>query len=200
MLLSPAKLAGERGRLLLSGNSQFPLAQKLRSREGAPLGEIFSFVSGLYFRGKATYASAFAQAPNGSPAAFVMTAGGGLCRLDEPVGLERLRGWSSVAVDAKNPHFTAPLLRQATALLDSHPESARFVLLGSIASDKYVSPLLEIFGERLLYPREFLGRGDMSRGSLLLRAVRDGRELEYEPVTSTRSATPAGSRELPRKV
>jgi hypothetical protein len=186
MLLSPAKLSGQRGRLLLGGESESPLAHKLRSRAGAPLGEVFSFVSGLYFRGKARYAAAFASAPGGSPAAFVMTAGGGLCTLEEPVGLERLRGWASVAIHEDNPHFTAPLLRQTTALFEAHADRARFVLLGSVASDKYVVPLLEVFGARLLFPHEFLGRGDMSRGSLMLRAVRESRELEYAEVASAR--------------
>jgi hypothetical protein len=187
MLLSPAKLGGQRGRSLLGGASEFPLALQLRSREGAPLGEIFSFVSGLYFRGKASYASVFANTSDGSPAAFVMTAGGGLCQLDERVGVERLRGWASVAIGADNPHFTAPLLRQASALFDAHA-TATFVLLGSIATDKYVVPLLEIFGERLLTPREFVGRGDMARGALLLRAVRERRELDYVGVAELRAA------------
>ena len=194
MLLSPAKLGGQRGRLLLGGEAEFPLARRVRSREGAPLGDVFSFVSGLYFRGKASYARLFARTADGSQAAFVMTAGGGLSALDEPVGLERLRGWASVAIHAENPHFTAPLLRQASALLDRQPETTRFVLLGSIASDKYVAPLLEIFGARLLFPREFLGRGDMSRGALLLRAVRDGHELEYAQVREARSSDPRSDR------
>jgi hypothetical protein len=56
------------------------------------------------------------------------------------------------------------------------------VLLGSVATGKYVDVLLEFMGERLLFPREFVGRGDMSRGALLLRAVREGKELAYEPV------------------
>ncbi len=195
MLLSPAQLRGRRGRLLLEGAGEFPLAERVRSREGAPLGEVMSFVSGLYFRGKASYAATFARAPGDAPAAFVMTAGGGLCRLDERVGLERLRGWSAVAIDADNPHFTAPLLRQASALFEALP-NADFVLLGSVATEKYVAPLLEVFGERLLFPREFFGRGDMSRGALLLRAVREKSELEYAAVSSIRRAErarPAGS-------
>ena len=56
---------------------------------------------------------------------------------------------------------------------------ARIVLLGSIATGKYVDPLLTVFGERLLFPESFVGRGDMSRGGLLLRATREGTELEY---------------------
>jgi hypothetical protein len=195
MLLSPAQLRGRRGRLLIEGAGEFSLAERVRSREGAPLGEIMSFVSGLYFRGKASYAATFARAPGAAAAAFVMTAGGGLCGLDERVGLERLKGWSAVAIDAANPHFTAPLVRQASALSEALP-NARFVLLGSVATDKYVAPLLEVFSERLLFPREFLGRGDMSRGALLLRAVREKSELEYDAVVSIRGAErprPAGS-------
>ncbi|HET9929844.1 MAG TPA: hypothetical protein VFQ35_04120 [Polyangiaceae bacterium] len=188
MLLSPVRLSGARGRLLLDGTSEASLARQLRSAEGAPLGEVFSFVSGLYFRGKASYASRFAHASGAPAAAFVMCAGAGLCRLEERVDLERLRGWARVSIREDNPHFTAPLYRHASELLAQHDESARFVLLGSVATNKYVTPLLDVFGERLWFPREFLGRGDMSRGSLLLRAVKDGRELEYRTVQSLVSA------------
>jgi hypothetical protein len=34
-----------------------------------------------------------------------------------------------------------------------------------------------------MFPSEFAGRGDMSRGALMLRAVRDGVQLKYVPVT-----------------
>ena len=178
-LLSPANLAGKRGALLLSGKGE--LARALSSPSGAPLGEVFGFVSSLYFRGKAGYARAFGHAA-GRESALVMTAGGGLCSLDEPVTRARLEGWQRVAVSERNPHFTAPLVRQASELLDASAADARFILLGSVASNKYVVPLLEVFGERLLYPARFAGLGDMSRGSLLLRAVRDGAELDYEVV------------------
>jgi hypothetical protein len=188
MLLSPAKLAGRRGQLLFNPQAQFPLARRLRSAEGAALGEVFSFVSGLYFRGKASYARQFARTHNGLPPALVISAGGGLCELDQLVTLERLRGWASVAIHEDNPHFTAPLYRHATELLERHDAATRFVLLGSVASNKYAVPLLDIFGDRLLFPREFAGRGDMSRGALLLRAVREQLELDYEPLTDSRSA------------
>jgi hypothetical protein len=56
------------------------------------------------------------------------------------------------------------------------------VLLGSIASAKYVDVLEPVFRSRLLFPSEFVGRGDMSRGGLLLRCVRAGLELTYGPV------------------
>ena len=56
------------------------------------------------------------------------------------------------------------------------------MLLGSVATSKYVEPLLGIFGERLMFPAEFVGRGDMSRGGLLLRSARDQVQLKYVPV------------------
>lgn len=182
MLLSPVRLNGERGRMIMVPGAGFSLARELHSAGGAPLADVFSFVSGLYFRGKAAYAAEFARAPAGQPSAFVITAGGGLYSLTERVSLARLRGWAKVAIHEDNPHFTAPLLRHATALLNEHGDGARYVLLGSVASNKYVAPLLDVFGASLLFPREFAGRGDMSRGALLLRAVRERRELEYTTV------------------
>lgn len=171
--------------MLLRPTASFALAEQLRSAEGAPLGAVFSFVSGLYFRGKASYAREFARAENGLPAAFVITAGGGLCLLDERVSLGRLEGWAKVLIREDNPHFTAPLLRHASGLLDAHSAETRFVLLGSVATKKYLHPLLEVFGERLLFPSQFEGLGDMSRGSLLLRAVREQRELDYRPAQAS---------------
>jgi hypothetical protein len=67
------------------------------------------------------------------------------------------------------------------------------VLLGSVASDKYVQILHEAFGDRLVFPQAFVGRGDMSRGGLLLRAVDAGEELDYVPVmTSVRRGSRPG--------
>ena len=180
-LLSPANLSGKRGQMLLNPEAGFELARTLRSEAGAPLGELFSFVSGLYFRGKASYAKAFGRAPAGLQSALVMTAGGGLCPLEQSITRARLEAWQQVSVSEKNPHFTQPLIRHSSELLDAHADDARFVLLGSVASHKYVVPLLDVFGPRLLYPTSFAGLGDMSRGSLLLRAARDGVELEYAP-------------------
>lgn len=181
-LLSPARLNGRRGELLLKAESSFALSREVQAPAGAEVGAVFSFVSGLYFRGKAAYAEAFGRAPEGLGSAFVISAGGGLLRLDERVTLQRLRGWAAVSIHEGNPHFTAPLQRHASEQLGLHGPETRFVLLGSVASNKYVAPLLEVFGERLLFPGEFAGLGDMSRGSLMLRAVREGRELEYTSV------------------
>ena len=170
--------------MVMNPAATFALARALRE-QGAPLGEVFSFVSGLYFRGKLTYAQAFGHAPPGFPSAYVMTAGGGLYAPQEPVTLARLADWQRVSVSEKNPHFTAPLVRQASELRDAHDSEARFVLLGSVASNKYVAPLLDVFGDSLLFPALFAGLGDMSRGALMLRAVEEQRELEYAPVAST---------------
>ena len=38
---------------------------------------------------------------------------------------------------------------------------------------------LEHFGQRLCFPADFVGRGDMSRGGLLLRCAVDRCELTY---------------------
>ena len=186
-LISPANLSGKRGQLLFDPQAKVQVGARLRSPAGAPLGEVFSFVSGLYFRGKMAYAERFGQAPEGLGAARVMTAGGGLCTLGEPVTLARLEAWRQVIVSENNPHFTAPLVRHVCELADSLGPDARFVLLGSVASHKYVAPLHEALGPRLLFPTKLAGLGDMSRGSLLLRAVRDGVELDYAPVRTARS-------------
>src|SRR5690606_24298067 len=84
-LLSPASVGGRRAQLLLSGRSTFPLAAQLSAGEAAPLWEVFTFLSGLYFRGKHAYASAFASPPAGVPGSLVITSNRGLLRPEEPV-------------------------------------------------------------------------------------------------------------------
>lgn len=167
---------------MLDPRARFPLAAALRSPEGAPLGDIFAFVSSLYFRGKRAYAEAFGRLPPELDGNLVISPGEGLRALGERVTLERLRAWSAIDVDARNPLFVEPLVEHAEALERAHGATARFVLLGSVASNKYVRPLTRVLGDHLLFPTDFVGRGDMSRGALLLRAARDGRELGYEPV------------------
>lgn len=183
-LLSPANLNGKRGKMLFNPEARFDLAEALRSREGAALGDVYTFVSGLYFRGKIAYASQFGgSAPS---AIWVITPGGGLCQPSERVTLPRLQGWQRVLVSEHNPHFTAPLVRHVSELSDAVSAETNFVLLGSIGSNKYVVPLLELLGPRLYYPTQFAGLGDMSRGALLLRCVREGTELEYAPINVAR--------------
>jgi hypothetical protein len=174
-LLSPANCGGERAQLLFSTRAAFPLARQLRTADGAPLGDVMSFVSGLYFRGKLAYADAF-----GIP--LVITTDAGLRPADTPVTLSMLRASARVDIDAANPRYRRPLEQSARAVASLLKPDDTVTLLGSIASDKYVGVLLDIFGERLTFPIDFVGRGDMSRGGLLLRCVRAGRELDYVPV------------------
>ena len=150
------------------------LAHRLRSEEGAALGDVFTFMSGLYFRGKLAYARRFAQSDACDSAAhgvLIITPGIGLLHPDTPVTRARVLQFATTSVDAENDAFTRPLVQAASRLRDTIAADAEVVLLGSVASPKYVSPLLEVFGGRLLFPREFVGRGDMSRGGLLLRQV-----------------------------
>ena len=184
-LLSPANAGGERARMTLSDRATFEVAVKLRNG-GAPIGEVFSFISGLYFRGKAAYAQAFAAPPAGLPGSLVITAGQGLVPADHLLTIADLRQIATVPVEANEPRFREPLERDAAALAAAAGAECNVVLLGSIATPKYVDPLLAIFGERLLFPEEFIGRGDMSRGGLMLRCVAEGRELTYTPVMGAR--------------
>jgi len=81
-----------------------------------------------------------------------------------------------------DPRYRSPLDRDCRALAEKLQDSCDIILLGSIATPKYVEPLFRIFRERLLFPAEFVGRGDMSRGGLMLRSVEAGTELVYIPV------------------
>jgi hypothetical protein len=181
-ILSPASCHGQRAELLFNERAQFFLARRLRSEAGAPLGEVFSFLSGLYFRGKLTYARAFARPGKGASGIAVITPGRGLVDPETIVRLDDLRQFAVVPVDAAEPRYREPLVRDAAKLAARLPVGGQVVLLGSIASDKYVGILHEAFGERLVFPQAFVGRGDMSRGGLLLRAVDEGEELIYVPV------------------
>ena len=180
-LLSPASCAGARGRLLLGRRAGFDLARRVR-REGAPLGEIFSFVSALYFRGKLAYAQRFAAPPEGCPGVLVITPDRGLVAPETVITIRDLRAFARVPIDAAELRYAKPLREGALALRDRMSERAEIVLLGSIATPKYVDVLLAAFGRSLHFPGDFVGRGDMSRGGLLLRAVRAGVELGYRRV------------------
>jgi hypothetical protein len=181
-LLSPAHLGGKRATILLREEAAFPLAVRLREPGGVALGEAFSFLSGLYFRGKLAYAIRFARPPAGIAGVQVITANLGLVPADTPVSPAELRAFGSVAIHPDDPRYRGPLERDVARLAD-RPD-LELVLLGSVATAKYVGVLLDLVGERLLFPTDFVGRGDMSRGALLLRSAREGRELSYEPVAS----------------
>ena len=181
-LLSPANCNGERARQLLSDRASFDLAVRLRSG-GAPLGEVFSFVSGLYFRGKLAYGLRYARLGEADPevvgtGVFVITPGAGLRGPETLVTRAAIERFAKVGIDVGNPTYRRPLEAAARNLAHGAPD-AEVVLLGSIATSKYVDVLLAIFGDRLLFPIAFVGRGDMSRGGLMLRQVQSGEELEY---------------------
>lgn len=182
-LLSPANVGGERAGLVLRPGASFALARSVQSPDGAPLGDVFRLASGLYFRGKLAYAEAFARAPRGVPGVLVITSTRGLLPSAARVTSADLRAMAEVPIDPRDPRFRAPLERDAALLAKAAPR-AEVVLLGSIASGKYVDVLLPIFAERLLFPSAFVGRGDLSRGGLLLRCARAGVELGCAPVGS----------------
>jgi hypothetical protein len=186
-LLSPANCGGIRARHVVSDDAQFALAQQLRTPDGASLGEVFSFVSGLYFRGKLAYARRFSRPPDPADrfvasGVLVITPNAGLRAADVAVTRDSILKFAGEPIDLANTRYRRPLEQGARALAASVGPDCEVVLLGSIASGKYVEVLLPIFGERLLFPPAFVGRGDMSRGGLMLRCAASGEELEYTPV------------------
>jgi hypothetical protein len=182
-LLSPAYAGGERARMILRERAQFELARRLRdSSRGASIGEVFTFLSGLYFRGKIAYANAFARPPRGTPGVVVITPTRGLIDARTRIRLDDLREFAAVDIHENDPRYRLPMERDARRLAAKLPAQSEVILLGSIATGKYVDVLLSSFGDRLRFPAEFVGRGDMSRGGLMLRCAADGQELSYLPV------------------
>jgi hypothetical protein len=186
-LLSPANCSGLRAKIVLSDRAQFDLALRLRGDQGAAIGEVFAFVSGLYFKGKLAYALHFARPPDpgadlAGSGALVITPTAGLRPAETAVTADAVRAFAKVDIAANDPRYRRPLLASAKALAEEIGPACEVVLLGSIASAKYVDVLTQVFGSRLLFPIDFVGRGDMSRGGLLLRCVRSGEELPYVPV------------------
>jgi hypothetical protein len=178
-VLSPARCSGKRADLIYNEQARFELATRIRQSAGVPLGEVFTFLSGLYFRGKLAYAMRFARPPRGVPRALVITPGGGLVAAEQRVTIADLREMATVPIDLAEPRYLDPLARDAQALAGRLGPQAHVVLLGSIATGKYCDPLSSAFDQRLRFPAEFAGRGDMSRGGLMLRCVDEARELEY---------------------
>jgi hypothetical protein len=177
-LLSPARTDGRRGAILLNPGASFPLALRLRD-EGATIGDVFSFMSGLYFRGKLAYARAYVRTHPTQHGVLVIVPGMGLVPPETMITLAHLRNIGAIGVVPDKPKFRLPLERDAAALASQLAGADRVVLLGSIATGKYLDLLGSHLGDRLHFPVEFVGRGDMSRGGLMLRCVGDGRELEY---------------------
>lgn len=187
-LLSPASCGGKRAALLFNDRADFDIARRVREQPGAPLGEVFSFLSGLYFRGKLTYAREFADPPpRQAPGIQVITPTDGLCSPDSLVTIKDLERFASVPIDADESRYRDPLERDAGKIAERIGPECLVVLLGSVATGKYLDVLHPIFGDRLAFPKEFIGRGDMSRGAMLLKAAASGEELVYIPVSELAS-------------
>jgi hypothetical protein len=182
-LLSPARLDGKRAHLLFHPVTMFPVARALHSSAGATIGDVFSFLSGLYFRGKLAYAEAFARPPKGlDSGVFVITPNRGLLTPSVRLTLDDLACLAKTDIDASATEFRKPLQEDAKVLARALGPRGEPILLGSIATPKYVDVLLLAFTQELLFPTDFVGRGDMSRGGLMLRALEAHRELAYTPV------------------
>ena len=191
-LLSPAYCGGRRAGIALKPASILPIARQLRDGT-LELGAAFSFFSGLYFRGKLAYARKFGSAAGADlEPSLVITPTRGLMAPHERVSAELIREFAAVDVSLDDLRYRGPLERDVKLLARNLPEDARVVLLGSVASGKYVDLLRPLLGSRLCYPTAFIGRGDMSRGGLLLRCVDDGIELDYQVLAD--GARPRGPR------
>jgi len=184
-MLSPASCGGKRAALLFNDRAEFDIAKRVRSEEGAPLGEVFSFLSGLYFRGKITYARMFENPPpRRASGVHIITPTDGLCSPYVIVTLKDLERFATVPIEAEESRYRWPLERDAKKLADEIGPKCDVVLLGSVATGKYVDVLQPIFGDRLLFPQEFVGHGDMARGGILLQRAASGVELTYIPVSN----------------
>lgn len=165
---------------------------------GVTLAEAFTFLSGLYFRGKTTYATEFGIAPRGLFPQYVITSSDGLLASDAVVDLQTLKRFSQVPIEPTESRYRQPLEESLHELKGKLDKACEVVLLGSIATEKYCEPLLHVFGSRVLFPRDFIGRGDMSRGGLLLRAARSKKELEYVSLQSVEKRTGKRASKLPK--
>ena len=192
-LLSPANMNGLRARQLMSPRATFQAAELYRTAEGVPIALAFAFMSALYFRGKITYALHFGGVEN----TFVIAPGYGLVPPTWCITEERVKTLKRTPVDARKRNHRKPLERDARALAENLDDDAQVVLLGSVASGKYVDILWPIFGDRLRFPAAFAGLGDMSRGGLLLRAARANRELAYTTLEAPRHRVGGGSGKMP---
>jgi hypothetical protein len=202
-LLSPATLNGLRAKQLMSVRAKFALAQRYRTEAGVEIADAFAFMSALYFRGKIAYARQFAVPSPiiGGDGIFIITSGYGLVPPDWRITEERMKRMRKIDIDVDARRYVKPLKEHAKLLkqaLDQEgDEAAEVVLLGSIATGKYVDVLWPILGKRLRFPAAFAGLGDMARGGLMLRAARAGKELEYTTLDGNRKRPPGATGKMP---
>lgn len=196
-LLSPASLNGLRAKQMTSPRATFDVAVRYRSEEGVPIADAFAFMSALYFRGKIAYARRFAIPPPGASSIFVITSGFGLVPPDWCLTEERLKKMQRIDISPESRAYVRPLKQHAAEISGDLEPDDEVVLLGSVATGKYVDVLLPVFGSRLRFPSAFAGLGDMARGGLMLRAAREGRELEYVTLDAPRNRPPGSSGRMP---
>src|SRR5438132_4709787 len=108
-LLSPANCRGRRAQQVLSPRASFSVAERLNSEAGVPIGELFAHMSGLYFRGKLTYAQRFGRA-------FVITPDLGLIPAETVVTADVMMRFSEAEISLENPAYREPLERSAQTL------------------------------------------------------------------------------------
>ena len=122
-------------------------------------------MSGLYFRGKITYARKFGRA-------FVITPDQGLIPAETTITSQVLIRFADAEIDLGNPGYRTPLEQTARALADEAGarcavRAARQRRVGEICPG--AERRFSVRGSS--FRRTFVGRGDMSRGGLLLRAA-----------------------------
>ena len=115
-LLSPAHCGGKRAATLFNERATFESAVRVRQPAGVPIGEVFSFLSELYFRGKLAYSTCFAIPPPRLTGAYAITSNRGLLPVQTPITLEELRAFGEVDIDLSDERYRAPLLRDARKL------------------------------------------------------------------------------------
>jgi hypothetical protein len=199
-LLSPAILNGLRAKQLMSLRAKFALAQRYRTEAGVEIGDAFAFMSALYFRGKIAYARRFAEPSPaiGGDGIFVITPGYGLVPPDWRITEERMKRMRKIDVDVATRNYVKPLREHANLLARAMDDEAQVILLGSVATGKYVDVLWPILGNRLRFPTAFAGLGDMARGGLMLRAAREGKELAYRTLEGDRKRPPGATGKMPK--
>lgn len=165
--------------MLFRNEAAFDLAVRLRGADSVTLGEVFAFVSALYFRGKLSYARHFARPGD---EIRIITSTRGLVHPETPVVLADLQEMAAGSIDEAHAPYRAAVIRDAIALDAALDRTSPAILLGSIATEKYVGTVGHVFGDRLVFPEMFVGRGDMSRGGLLLRAISGNTELAYAAI------------------
>jgi hypothetical protein len=199
-LLSPASLNGLRAQQLMSLRAKFALALRYRTEAGVEIGDAFAFMSALYFRGKIAYARRFAVPSPviGGAGIFVITPGYGLVPPDWRITEERMKRMRKIDIDVATRNYVKPLREHANLLARTLDDDAQVILLGSVATGKYVDVLWPILGNRLRFPTAFAGLGDMARGGLMLRAAREGKELEYRSLDGDRKRPPGATGKMPK--